>query len=113
MKVLMKTPSNCPFCGGILRNDFKEVQSVTYLTKVCDKKIDHSIEIRACVRNNDYVDWICIPLSLEANVLWYLGSGSLIVNRFDGKDCRLPFFEPNLTDFRKLINKIKTYLVFS
>jgi hypothetical protein len=114
MKVLMKTPTKCPFCGDSLRNEYILIQQkVEYLNLVCDKRLSHSITIRPCRRNEDYVDWICIPLNPSTNVIWYMGIGSICINNGVTKDIDLPFFIPNLTNFRKLIDKVKTYLVFS
>jgi hypothetical protein len=115
MKLLMKTPIDCPFCGDPLLNDFREAAGgIIYLTKTCNKRIDHTIKIRACRLDNDYVDWICIPYSDNTNVLWYMGTGSLILNNTSsGSDYRLPFFEPDLSNYKKLVQKIKIYLLFS
>jgi hypothetical protein len=111
----MKTPSNCPFCGDPLLNEFiKTVEGACYTNKICNKRLDHKIIIRPCLRNDDYVDWICIPYSKDANILWHMGPGSLIIsNTTNGNRLYLPFFQPDLSNHKKLLNKIKTYILFS
>jgi hypothetical protein len=114
MKVLMKTPSRCPFCSGPLRHDYvPAAPKVEYLNLVCDKKVGHSIIIRPCYSNNEYVDWISIPMDPHRQILWHMGIASLVLNTDRGQNFYLPFFEPNLTNYRKLIDKIKTYILFS
>ena len=114
MKALVKTPAKCPFCSGVLRNDYIPVTATfQYLNLVCDKKIGHSITIRPCKSNQEYVDWISIPLNPSTNIIWYMGIGSVCVNDSEARTTWLPFFLPDLINFRKLIDKIKTYLVFS
>lgn len=115
MKALIKTPTACPFCGGPLRNDHIPIQpKVEYLNLVCDKKLGHNIIIRPCRLNEDYVDWIAILLSPKIQIIWHMGPGSICINNNNnGNRFYLPFFIPNLTSFSKLIDKIKTYLVFS
>ncbi len=114
MKALIKTPDKCPFCGGVLRNDYVRVTpTFSYLNLVCDKRLGHSITIRPCHSNTDYVDWISIPMNPKTNVIWYMGTGSVCINKNDGNNLYLPFFLPDLSNFRKLLDKVKTYVVFS
>jgi hypothetical protein len=114
MKVLMKTPSNCPFCGDPLLNEFvTTVEGGYFINKTCNKKLDHKITIRACTKNDDYVDFIFMPYTKNANVIWYMGPGHLIINSSDGTDLQLPFFVPNLSNYKNLIEKIQIYVLFS
>lgn len=112
----MKVPINCPICGGPLLNEFDPLapgSDRTYLTKNCHKRLNHKIEIRACVSNNDYVDWIRIPYKGVGNVIWHMGTEHLLLNTFEGKDYSLPFFEPDFSRYNKLIKKLSLYLTFS
>lgn len=108
-----KMPINCPICGGPMINDYDNVaRDLTRLTKTCSKRLDHSIKIRACDRDHNYINWISILWGAGV-INWYYGSGSLLLNTMKGVDYHIPFFEPDFSDFKKLKEKLKTYLLFS
>jgi hypothetical protein len=110
----MKTPINCPFCGDILRSDYtNSYEGISILQKKCDKKLNHKITFHPFVGNEDYVNYIDIPLVGNSYIQWFLGAFQVEIIT-DGKlDVALPWFEPDLSNFTKLMNKIKTYLLFS
>jgi len=112
---LMKTPINCPFCGDILRSDFiTSYENISVLEKKCDKKLNHKITFRALTNNEDYVRYICIPISKDVEARWYFSEEFFdIVNHKTNMRFALPWFNPDISNYNKLINKIQTYILFS
>lgn len=118
MAVTMKVPIDCPYCGDPFLNEFMDLPgSRSRLTKVCIRRATHTIKIRTCDENHDYIDFIRIPYSSTCNITWYMGTGRLWTDHHDGTHIvsggELPFFLPDLTNIPKLLGKIKTYFVFS
>ena len=112
--LLRKMPVNCPICNGPLINDYQNIaRGRTRLTKKCCKQVTHQITIRACDRDNDYIDWVSIPWGHTDVINWYYGSGRLLLNTIKGQDYHIPWFEPDFSDLKKLKEKLKTYLLFS
>ena len=111
----MKVPTKCPFCGDTLLNTFPPAEDFNnQVTKYCNRRVIHKVTI---IVENDEV--VTFSMSLEYNtklqITWGFKSGKLWV--WDDKPFSpityLPFFDPDFSDYRKLVNKIKTYLVFS
>lgn len=113
----MKLPIKCPFCNDIMITTFS---GDFIIVKICQKRMAHYIEFQAYIKTND-VDHMAIrissiPLQIanwsysdnERPLFWvvthggYSGSASIF----------LPFFNPDLSDYKKLVAKIKTYLLF-
>lgn len=110
----MKMPTHCPFCSDPLLNEFTELgKGVSRLDKTCKRRVGHTIKFCSCLRYPDYVDMIVIPYSPTINCIWYVTKSSLLLNRNDGVDLRLPYFEPDFTSYRRLVEKLKTYVTFS
>ncbi len=109
----MKAPKNCPVCGDPMLNTFPPAEDLSdRVTKQCNKRLSHSLTITC---DGDVVASISIRLDSagrrEAN--WYFYINELWIAD-GGKDAvALPFFEPNLSNYKKLVDKVKTYLVFS
>lgn len=110
----MKTPTHCPFCKDPLLNLYTGNRD-QYLDKVCNKKVGHKITFAINVFDDDSVLWIAIPLSLDVSVLWYPSSKSMwLKNTKDSvANQELPYFVPDLSNYKKLITKVKTYILFS
>jgi|SRR5208283_2695592 len=110
----MKTPINCPFCGDVLRSEFPTTfENISMLEKKCDKKLNHKITFHTYTNNDDYISFIRIPLSGDTSVYWYFGSYTVEIITNGKLDLILPWFEPDLSNFTNLIDKVKTYLLFS
>lgn len=109
----MKMPVHCPVCGDILINDYLDLPNgKSRLTKKCLKRLNHSISFRA-LNDHENVAWISIPWGRTDVIIWYFYSKTCLLNTIDCKDYYIPFFEPDFSDYNKLIEKIKTYLTFS
>lgn len=112
--LLREMPSKCPICREPLLNDYQNIaRGRTRLTKKCHKFLDHRITIRASDIDHTYINWISIPWGDKSVINWYYGTGRLLLNTIEGIDYHIPFFEPDFSDFKKLKDKLKTYLVFS
>lgn len=109
----MKMPIKCPICGDVLVNEYVDVAGGTMLTKKCYKRINHKILFRAYNKDHDNVDLISIPWERTDVINWYFGSKMCVLNPLKDDHYYLPFFEPDFSNYNKLIDKIKTYLMFS
>lgn len=107
---MKKLTAKCPFCQQIMVTDFEGDYVVR---KKCNKYIDHQIILSATIES-DEIYRITILLSsipkIEAS--WYLETQRLLIMK-EGSNIFLPFFDPDLSNFKKLVDKVKTYLVFS
>lgn len=87
---------------------------VNSVTKYCERRVDHRIVMYVL---DDNVN--CVTISLDnknkLKATWLLEAKGLSVwtEGPDSVKTHLPYFEPDLSNYKKLVNKIKTYLVFS
>lgn len=114
----MKTPINCPICGDPLLNIFPPAEGIgqpEQITKHCSRRVTHNL---AMICDGDDVLSVSIGINstnqLQARWLFNLKE----VWIWEGQssmppDLRIPWFEPDFSDYKKLLNKIKTYVVFS
>jgi hypothetical protein len=118
----MKDFPNCPKCGGILQNDYAPIgPHEEVLTKIC-KKSDHYFKC-TLDSNSNKVERVTIRISTAPfiKVSWNIDSSKVIVTKGTlkealekgGGDFELPFFEPDFTNYDRLVEKIKTLLIFS
>ncbi len=111
----MKVPVNCPICGDPLLNYFgSDPYGAAFIQKSCDKRLSHKLFI-VVVEEQVHSINVPLPYKLGWQATWLLKSQELwIVHPEDnGSPVILPYFEPDLTDFPKLLQKIQTYMVFS
>lgn len=112
----MKAFTHCPVCGDPLINNFQERKFKTTLIKYCTSKLNH--KFHCDVLMDDYQDTVrSISLWNEPEnlgILWYPEKKSCEVwNTKSPANTPLPYFEPDFSDYRKLISKIKIYILFS
>ena len=109
----MKMPDRCPFCNDVMVNDFEYIWGI--LHKKCNKRVGHNLELIAKydgngVVDNDVVQYIYI---IKDGKTYSWDMINYIYKIRQGKnETFLPWFEPNLSSYSKLFEKIKTYLVF-
>ncbi len=114
----MKMPSHCPFCQEPLLNEFRETRNGdTFLRKTCFRKPDHKVTY---VSRCDECEIELMGIELHAQDMlranWNFISKELFVTRGPPEIATsqpMPYFEPKLDDYKKLVEKIKTYLPFS
>lgn len=113
----MKCPDKCPACGGNFRFDFVGPEN-EYLNRYCDLKINHKIIIQTKHDSSNIIR-LCITINLEKQIAVeflpdskYLKYGK--TNHFlIGQYFSLPWFDPDLSDYAKLVDKLKTYVIMS
>lgn len=111
----MKAPINCPVCGDPMLNIFPPAEDLSdKLTKTCNRRLNHKIAMDV---SGDNVNSLSIDLGsgLEAVWLFYPDKQVLwVVKALKGSHVlHLPWVEPNLAQYSKLVNKLRTYVVFS
>lgn len=116
----MKTPTVCPKCHGPLLSTEVQLRSgVSIWKKTCASRLDHVFTCLTKRGDDDTVDLIGIMLNrdIQLRANWDFTRRQIKVHR--GKpDMKLngleiPWFEPDLDDYDKLVDKIKKYVVFS
>lgn len=119
----MNIPTVCPKCHGTLLNGPLVIKGASAWKKVCDKKIDHSFICLIKEEQEEKIVVIGMTLSRDKSikVFWDLVRRKILVHRsesivipFPGNEVlEIPWFEPNIDEYDKLINKIKKYVTFS
>jgi hypothetical protein len=114
----VKTLTHCPKCKGPLLSNWKEyLQGGGYWTKDCWAFLDHKFFSRTQVENSDdlFDAHIAISMSPFMLAIWNFKVEILHISKFyDGHDSFIiPYFEPDFSDYKKLINKLSTYITFS
>jgi len=112
----MKMPSHCPFCKAPMLNTYTPFlnTNASNLVKTCNKNITHKISFTSLLRDHDEVNRITIPWGPYCAFKWAFYAEDNYKLLFSHKfgNTKLPFFEPDLSNYKKLINKLNTYLVF-
>ncbi len=108
-------PTKCPCCGGPLLNEFKIDRTKEYLRKSCTSRLDHRF---ACISHNAPYDTtstmgIEIDVKNMISVNWIFDTKMMFVCSGESDTHSLPYFEPDLSDYRKLVAKLRTYVMFS
>lgn len=113
----MKTFSYCPKCKDTLMSDIRPTRNGgEYWTKQCMNKVDHSVFAASTVNDSDELDHLTISVVANPYIFahWSFSNRTFRIDRFNDKiGLQLPFFEPDLSDYDKLLNKIKNYIVLS
>lgn len=106
----MKLYERCPICDS----EFVNKTISTLGAKSCPSK-DH----RFSMISKDSLASFAIHINDELSIIWFFGTvGAPYVQAFNSdtesnSHIDLPFFEPDFSDYPKLIEKIKTYVVFA
>lgn len=114
----MQLPNHCPICKGVMLTEF----TGAYITmKNCLKNVSHGIKFVAVGTTDTVLDVelrltsnpeIWAQWDLEGKLLTILAANPTPPGPYK-KNMVLPFFYPDVYSYRKLIDKLKTYLVFS
>jgi hypothetical protein len=109
----MKLPIDCPFCNNIMITDFP-VGSDNFISKECFKRLDHKIKFIS-TPVNDEVTQIIIRISDKpiTYAKWIFNKSVVRIESSSKQNIYLPWFEPELNDYCKLVDKIRTYVIFS
>jgi hypothetical protein len=118
----MKMPTACPICKEVLMNEFRpEINKNETLIKTCNKRIGHKIMFISHITDHNIVTGLELEFRPKTRAMWvWLPTEDLLSfwiskgSDSDPKTLRdIPAFEPDLSNYRKLVNKIKTYMTFS
>jgi hypothetical protein len=117
----MKIPTICPKCHAPLINTALNVKGIEAWKKECNTKLNHSF---ICITTDDDVVVIGMSLSKTTHlkVFWDFIRNQILVHKGEAyvpfplildNVISIPWFEPNIHEYDKLIFKIKTYVTFS
>ena len=112
----MKAPTHCPVCGDAMLNTFPPAEDLNdRVTKSCTRRLDHKITM---IVDGNEVSQMGVDLGNGQEGIWLFTLNALwiqaaISSKNPKNTVVLPFFEPDLSDYKKLVEKVKTYLVFS
>lgn len=115
----MKSPEKCPSCDGVLRSNFLDQGlKISRIEKICDLHLNHKFKSYEYDKTNE-IFAIEIEIDKESRVhaLFQLTTKQIMI--FKGRklvardSLKLPYFEPDLENYNKIINKIKTYIMMS
>lgn len=116
----MKTPTTCPKCHRpLLSYELSLRGGVSVWKKTCTDKLNHRFTCVTKQNDDDSVEIIVIGINrgnVPLKISWYFTPRMLMVYRdIPGSDdsIKIPWVEPNLDTYDKLVEKIKTYVVFS
>lgn len=118
----MLPPINCPLCNGPLVNEYIRIGQEPYLKKLCSKKINHKFQCFV-PENEEHMMSFTTSLSFKpmVQVVWDFDNNQILVHNgtieeivtYDCEPTIIPWFDPDLTDLRASLKKLKTYLIFS
>lgn len=116
----MNIPASCPICNALLQDYKDDILADHETVKRC---FDEKHHISFLIINKE-LNQVSISFDIEAgqDAVWFnlntalpifaiVKTNAQGVGRFSHQ--LLPYFEPDLSDYPKLINKIKIYLLFS
>lgn len=112
----MKAPSQCPYCKRNLVNEYiPGPQGTSHWRKSCTHIPNHSITIYTDPGNDDEIGTLFIRVKIGLLISWNFTKKEckLLKSLEPLSDLNLPFFEPDLSNYTKLIEKIKIYILFS
>lgn len=117
----MKPPSICPKCHGPLVNTLLNGRGMSVWKKACETKLNHGFI--CLVREKDSVILgIGIMLNRQTSLkaFWDFVKNRVLVHKSEmyvpfpaDNALQIPWFEPNIDEYNKLIDKVKKYITFS
>jgi hypothetical protein len=114
----MKDLTHCPHCHEPLLNEHVYIRHLGDVTKKsCSLKIDHRLYINTLSKSDELLE-ICITINMSdgtmaywnftKSTLWILNPRREVSTKID-----IPFFEPDMSNYKKLVTKLKSYVLFS
>jgi hypothetical protein len=117
----MKPFTNCPKCHKpLLNTPFKLKCGSEFWRKDCTNYIDHWFTSVTSADDDDTLTGIGIVIDMKTQLraTWNLIDKHIIIhNNMNYRQSlengvKIPYFEPDLSNYKKIINKLKTYAVF-
>ena len=122
----MNIPTCCPICGDILLNEYDKFVSATtgdrkslvHLVKSCSKRLNHSYFVTLDDKEELFILQISTKLGIfywnfEKKKAWVVSNICPPPGEGKRSVIDLPWFDPDITDSKKFLNKLKTYVTFS
>ena len=116
----MKMLKACPRCKGPLLNEYVQTRGLKTLLKLsCTKSLGHYFVMKSFVDDHDRPQSMTLGVGDRSHMtlaIWYLDNKKLLITPFisvHGDIDELPYVEPDLSDYDKLVNKVRTYILFS
>jgi hypothetical protein len=114
----MKVPATCPVCYQPMTNEFVTQKRTEILIKKCHQ-INHHIKYEINLEHN--IVCFCEIIIGNKSFVWYpelkfigkLQHQKIMVYQEGAGLLKLPYFEPEFSNYPALLNKLKTYMVFS
>jgi hypothetical protein len=115
----MKIPTHCPKCGDVLLNEeVPAISSSGVWRKMCSKRLNHKFAVFYNI-NESEVSSLCIQITNKVEALWDFRNKLISISKKKktikellGSTQFIPYFEPDLSDYKKLVSKMKTYILF-
>jgi hypothetical protein len=115
----MKIPITCPKCGDILLNEeLKIFPTPGVWKKSCTKRLGHKFSITYNINESD-ISTLSIHIANKTYASWdfrnrllHVGKEGLSLKETIKSSLFIPYFEPDLLNYKKLVSKIKTYILF-
>lgn len=112
----MKAFINCPICNSPLMNNFQERRFKPVLTKYCNIKLNHNFSFEVQLDDNQDTVKDMTLIYNDLYIMWFPDEKRCLAWNKKNRTSlaiSLPYFEPNFSNYQKLIEKIKLCILFS
>jgi|ERR1035437_1452374 hypothetical protein len=110
----MQALENCPICGSLMVNNPRIIGDIY---KKCSGAHENMFHCDYWKDNNNCITSINLHIEGEElmtrlTAYWNYGNNTFYINT-GYRTKNLPWFEPNLSNYNALVQKVKTYILFS
>lgn len=120
----MQIPKKCPKCGDPLLVEHMTEIRYHLWRGMCARRLDHKFSVfyymNVAAEFIDKVDYMSIRVFNNINVTWdfihkriAIGKENIALKNYLNSTQYIPYFEPDLSNYDKLVSKLKTYVIFS
>jgi hypothetical protein len=117
----MKAFTHCPKCKNPLLNTLVKLRNGSEVwRKSCVNQVDHNFMSLTKMGDDDELSSMGLTLNFKTQIkiTWDLNIKRIYVTKGDFKlltneGQQIPWFEPDVSNYSKLVEKLKTYVTFS
>ena len=117
----MKSLTKCPVCSDSLLNTSMRLKSGNNIwLKTCVNRLGHNVSCSTKVNNDDELSTLSFVIDSKSQlrVTWFFDDKLVFIHKSSVNLAKkngqmIPYFEPDLSNYKKMLEKIKTYLIFS
>jgi hypothetical protein len=117
----MKSFTECPVCKESLLNTSMRIKSSRDVwLKMCMRRLGHTMTCTTQAGNDDELSTLSFVLNADKQlkVTWFFEDRTLFIHKGNVSQAKrlgymIPFFEPDLSNYKKMMDKVKTYIIFS